>query len=300
VDLVHCNFLYTLPLCLTVARRLRVPVVVSVREPVAGGVRGAAYGRLLRRAACVGFMSAHQRHAYERRRFVAPGAPVIANGIDVAWFRPPTDSERAEARLRCDLSPDRLAVVYLGRIDPVKGIETLLTAMSPLPDPRMVVLVAGGVTPWRHHERYARRLAASAAPGVRFIGRDDDPRRLLWAADVVVVPSLWEEPLARSALEAMACGVPVVASRNGGLPEILHGALGELLFAPGDPAALLEALRRALPELGGTRRWNASVRDAVVGQFSLGATTEALDGLFRRAIDGQRPRAADRAGSVDV
>jgi glycosyltransferase involved in cell wall biosynthesis len=295
-DAVYCNFLYTLPLCLWVARRLSIPVVVAIREPLAGGPRRRLYRTLLRRVAAVAFMSEGQRSDYERADMVPPRAPVIRNGIDTAHFRRPSASERDAARRTIALGPDALAVLYVGRIDPAKGVHTLLEALAHLDDARVVGLIAGHGSPWvRRPEAYPDRLAADAPPGVRFLGRHDDPRALLWAADVVAVPSLWAEPLARSVLESMACGVPVVASRIGGLPEMFPGELGELLFTPGDVEGLVDALRRALPELGGRRRWAELTTRSVAAGFTLELTVDALEDLLAASIAGapRRPHVLD-------
>jgi glycosyltransferase involved in cell wall biosynthesis len=281
IDVVYCNFFATLPFSILVRRLLGVPVVMAVREPVAGRIRGPFYRAMLRRVDGFRFVSAAQRAAYERAGWVRPGGAVIANGVDPGVYRPPDEAERAAARRDAGASEDTILVLYLGRLDPTKGIETLLEAVPLLGDPRIAVRVVGGVSPWlRRPERYAGRLAAQAPAGVRFVGRTDDPRRSLWAADVVVIPSLWEEPLSRVALEAMASGVPVVASRTGGLPEVLGDELSALLFEPGHAGQLVEALRSAVPQLGAGRDWAAAGRKRVVDHFGLERTTTRLEALL--------------------
>jgi glycosyltransferase involved in cell wall biosynthesis len=205
------------------------------------------------------------------------GAPVIEIGVDNSLRRPPSATEREAARGALGATPDGLVVLYLGRMDPTKGIETLLQAIRLLDDPRILTVIAGAPSKFRKGaDTYATDLRAGAPRGVRFVGRYDDPRPLLWAADVVVVPSIWEEPLSRVPVEAMACGVPVVGSRIGGTPEILSGPFSALLFEPGDPDALVVALCRALPELGGDRHWNEAVRDHVANRFTVQAATSRL------------------------
>ncbi len=129
---------------------------------------------------------------------------------------------------------------FLGRLEPQKGIAPLLEAFGGLPEGQAELLVAG-----IGDDDYVAGLRATYDhPGISYLGfvpADD----LYARADVVVVPSVWQEPLGRVAIEAKAYGLPVVASRAGGLQEVVdHGRTG-LLVPPGDA----EALRRALSDL---------------------------------------------------
>jgi glycosyltransferase involved in cell wall biosynthesis len=223
------------------------------------------------------------------------GCPVTGNGIDPTWFRPPTAAERQDSRRALGITDDQLLVLYLGRIDPTKGIETLLAALSRIGDPRITAIIAGGVSPWMQGgSEYLKRLTLRAPYIAHFLERRDDPRPLIWSADVVAVPSVWEDPLPRVALEAMACGIPVVASRVGGIPEMFQGELDDLLFEASDVDGLATALRRALPELGGNRRWHDVVRANVVGSFTLETTVAAVESLLQSTAYGtvSSPRGA--------
>jgi glycosyltransferase involved in cell wall biosynthesis len=280
-DLIYCNWLSKLLVCVLLARRLKVPLVVSVREPVGSKIHQLVYGWLLRRASRVVFLSVHQRSAFERARMVPPGCPIIIGGIDLEQYRPATASEREEARKALGVDPNRVVLLYLGRLDPEKGIEVLFEALRRLADPSVELIVAGAPSPYRPDgERYAARLRSSAPPAARFVGRVDDVRPLLWAADVIVVPSTWDEPFGRVPVEAMACGVPVIAARSGGMPETLSGELEPLLFDPSDPEALIAALHRSCVGLGSTVRWHECLREIAVGRFSLQAEADQLEAVF--------------------
>jgi glycosyltransferase involved in cell wall biosynthesis len=284
-EVVFCTFFATLPFSLLAGRKTEVPVVMSVREPVVEGVRRPFYRMLLRKTTSNTFVSARLKDLYQQDHMAGRDPTVVYTGLDTNQYRPPTQDERVQAREELDISTDQIVVLYMGRLDPVKGIETLMEATGRVNDRRLAVLVAGGPSVWRAGgERYAAQLRAAAPSGVRFLGSRDDVRDLIWAADVVVVPSLWEEPLSRVPLEAMACGVPVVASRVGGSPEMFKGELSELLFRPGDADDLIAALRRALPELGSTRRWNDLSRANVVENFKLDTAAASLESVLSRAI----------------
>jgi glycosyltransferase involved in cell wall biosynthesis len=124
-------------------------------------------------------------------------------------------------------------VLAVGRLHPQKGYDVLVQALPLLGD--AVVAVAG--------DGPLQAQLAAAAPQIRWLGRRDDVADLLAAADVVVLPSVWE---ARSltAQEALRAGRPLVATRVGGLPELVGD--GAVLVPPGDPVALGTAVRRLL------------------------------------------------------
>jgi glycosyltransferase involved in cell wall biosynthesis len=136
-----------------------------------------------------------------------------------------------------------LRIGYLGRLAPSKGIEVLLDAVLPLVPLRCQVLVAGVGA-----KQYEATLKSQYEPrGVRFVGRVD-AIEFLAEIDVLVAPSLWSEPFGLVLCEAMSCGVPVVASAVGGIPEIVeHGRCG-FLFRPGDRDALRNYLMQMIDD----------------------------------------------------
>ena len=107
-----------------------------------------------------------------------------------------------------------------------------------------------------------------------------DVLSLIQTADVAVVPSVWSEPFARSVIEPLACGVPVIASRVGGNPEILTGWMSDFLVPPGDAGALatrisaLDGWRKTDPDLG------ERCRQAVVTRLDLGREVDSVESLL--------------------
>jgi glycosyltransferase involved in cell wall biosynthesis len=133
---------------------------------------------------------------------------------------------------------------------------------------------------------YQAELRELATDSVHFIEGRRNVVTPAHASDVVVVPSVCQESFGRAVIEAMATGRPVVASRVGGIPEILTGPLERFLFEEDDPEALAEQLRALRnwrerePNLGG------QCRAHVVEQFSLNHTVDGVEAAFRSA----RPR----------
>ena len=141
---------------------------------------------------------------------------------------------------------------YVGRISPEKGVDVALRALAQLRDEGLeaVLEIAGGGEP--EHLRELEALAGSLGIGDRvgFLGPLDTEALKSFDARIhaLVVPSVWEEPAGLVLVEGALAGVPLVASRVGGIPEIVRDPDEALLVPPGDPAALAAALRRTLGE----------------------------------------------------
>ena len=126
---------------------------------------------------------------------------------------------------------------FIGQLAPAKGLELLLKAFSKLVDPRCELIIAGTGDP--ACERRLRELARGN--NVRFLGMTR-PEEFYPAIDVLVVPSLWNEPFGRVIVEAYSYGVPVLASERGGIPEIVDHLSTGILFNPDVPDALFKEL----------------------------------------------------------
>ena len=170
---------------------------------------------------------------------------VIPCGVDTALFRP---GDRAEARARIGTG-DTPLVVYVGRIAPIKGLATLLDAIAQLRARASAVrlLIVGGEAdePASGHEAEIRQRveALGLRDVVRFVGAQPQEvlRDYYLAADVTVLPSYYES-FGMVALEAMACGSPVIGSRVGGLATTVRDGVTGFLVPDGDATALAERL----------------------------------------------------------
>ena len=176
---------------------------------------------------------------------------VIPCGVDTELFAP-GDRDAARAALGLGDAPH---VLYVGRQTPIKGLETLLDAMARLraAGSRARLSIVGGEAdePLDGHEAALRERLARLGLGeaVTFVGAQPQDRLPAWyvAADVTVLPSYYES-FGMVALEAMACGSPVVASRVGGLQSTVRDRVTGLLVPDHDPGALAEALDRLLDD----------------------------------------------------
>ena len=181
---------------------------------------------------------------------------VLDNGFDLSRGSPPARPPRA--------APGPLRAAYLGTWIPSKGVHVLVEAVRDV-DPGAVVLdVHGYAPPYDGFEDYAghlRRLAAGAKH-VRFRGpyAPEDVPALLAQADVLVVPSIWYENSPLTLHEARIAGVPVIASRHGGLLELVEHEVDGLLFEPGSASALRTELARLAGDPALLERLRASPR----------------------------------------
>ena len=176
----------------------------------------------------------------------AEGISVIPCGVDTELFQP---MSQAAAKDLLELPPQP-ALLYVGRLEPIKGLETLLEAMARIGGAARLYIVGGDSdepsTP--HAARLRTRVAALGLDRrVRFLGAQPQ-RRLRYfyaAAEATVMPSYYES-FGMVALEAMACGSPVVASRVGGLTTTVKDGVTGYLVPEGDAGALSERLELLL------------------------------------------------------
>jgi glycosyltransferase involved in cell wall biosynthesis len=209
-----------------------------------------------------------------RERIDRARIDLIPTAVDVERFRPAEDRSAApmDARLVC-----------VGRLDRLKGHDTLLEAfvLVVAEQPRATLRLVGD------GPRRAALEAQVARHGlghhVTFTGSAGDVRPFLHGADVFVLASD-TEGLPGAVLEAMACGLPVVATDVGGTSHaVLDGDTG-LLVAPHDPSALARAVCRLLADRGAAQAMGHRGRARAVEQFSVSATVGHADALYERLI----------------
>lgn len=130
---------------------------------------------------------------------------------------------------------------FLGRLHPTKGPDLLLNSFKKLPMGAAQLLIAGKGIP--SYECQLRKVAEGHR-GIRWLGFVS-PECVLQKAQVLVVPSLWEDPAPLTVLESLAHGVPVIGSRRGGIPELMGEGTG-WVFDPDEPGALVGTMRQAI------------------------------------------------------
>jgi D-inositol-3-phosphate glycosyltransferase len=191
----------------------------------------------------------------------ADNISVVPAGVDLNLFRP---IPRAEAKMRIGVPPDHKVILFVGRIQPLKGIDTLIRAMKQVVDrhaelkDRVCVSIIGGdpnpdseleLAEFQRLEQLRRELGIGDL--VTFLGAKDQDSLVYYysAAETVVMPSHYES-FGMVALEAMACGTPVIGSDVGGLSFSIEDGFNGYLVPGRDPEVLADKIALLLRRPG--------------------------------------------------
>lgn len=205
---------------------------------------------------------------------------VIYNGVDTEKFSR-NSSERSETRASLFIPRERFVAGTVGRLVPIKDQQTLLQAAQILVQrgQDIHVLLVGDGPELGNLKRYA--AAATALAGrVTFTGASDAVTSLIRAMDAFVLPSVCEG-MSNTILEAMACGVPVVATRVGGSPELVEDGRSGFLFAPRDVNRLSELLLWMIENERERVGLGEGARQRAVESFSIGTMVDQYRELYR-------------------
>lgn len=207
---------------------------------------------------------------------------VVPNSVDAGRFSS-SEKELANIRKQLSLREEERVALFVGRMIPAKGPDLLIKALLEYRKKAVAPLRALFVGDGPLRDPLKHKVARSTSPvRVNFLGNRSDVPLLLNLADVLVLPSRWEG-LPMVLLEAIAAQTPVLATRVGGIPEVLvHGESGWLV-PPEDPFALSEGLRHLLtyPEL--SKRFRSNAFEVFKANFSPQATMPRLLEIYSSA-----------------
>ncbi len=277
-DVVHVHIANVqADVVVTVARLLRRPSYVKI---AAEGPRG-DIGRMrrvawltryqgLRNAGRVQALSAGIRRECLDLGIAPQRVVEIANGFPTAQFAAASAEERARQRELLGLPPDGVIALFVGRLANYKGVADLLEAWRRLAPERALLLLLGGMA-------VDDPLSVPVeGPGVLVRGWVADVRPYLHAADIFVLPS-HAEGMSNSLLEAMACGLPAVATRVGAAPAMIAGGQSGLLVDAGDVDALAGALGRLIGDAELRARLGAAAERTAHERYSIGAVVDRIE-----------------------
>jgi len=280
IDLVHTFDFYSNVVGGVAARLARVPAVIASQRDL-GDLRPRLDRRLqylmLRMADRVLVNSEAVAERLRVHRALAGRIAVIPNGVDLARFSPPSDRTRHAGRI---------TVGTLANLRPEKGLADFVAAAALVreacPEARFVIWGEGALRP--DLERSIRQLGLEGV--VELPGLTAHPELALRSLDIFVLPSL-SEACSNGLLEAIATGLPVVATNVGGNASFVDDEVTGLLVPVGEPGALAKAIIRLVQEPARAKRLAARGRERLRWTRGIDRTVARVEALYDEALKGQ-------------
>lgn len=218
--------------------------------------------------------------AFAKAKFVEAGFPESRIAVKPNFV--------ADRRSRAADAAARRGALFVGRLSPEKGIDTLLTAWSSLDIPLRIV----GDGPLRN------TIGVSSAPEIVCVGRQppEAVAREMARAKLLVMPSVWYETFGMTVVEAFCQGLPVVASRLGAMAEIVEDGVTGLHFTPGDAQDLAAKVRWAVDHPEEMRHMGANARRVYEERYTPAVNYRQLMAIYEQVVgENRRGRATEPA-----
>lgn len=287
-DVICANSQKALFVCALAATFSRRPLVWILHDIVTDPAFSAAnrraslaFARLFARLVAVN--SEETGRAFIEAGGEADKVRIVYNGFDPAKARIYEPGAAARLRAELGLGPQPLVGLF-GRLSEWKGQHVFLDAIAAM-EGVQAVIVGGALFGQEAYEARIREQAfrLGLEGRVRFLGFRPDVPELMAAMDVVAHTSIVAEPFGRVVVEAMMCGRPVVATRGGGVTEIIRDGETGLLVPPGNASALAAAIGRILSQPALAERLARKGREDVSQRFSLEETCRSVSALLTEA-----------------
>ncbi|TCV54097.1 glycosyltransferase family 4 protein [Agrobacterium tumefaciens] len=287
-DVICANSQKALFVCALAAKLSRRPLVWILHDIVTDPAFSAtnrraslAFARLFARLVAVN--SEETGRAFIEAGGEADKVRIVYNGFDPARAKVYEPGKAARLRAELGLGPQPLVGLF-GRLSEWKGQHVFLEAIAAM-EGVQAVIVGGALFGQEAYEARIREQASRLGldDRVRFLGFRSDVPELMAAMDAVAHTSIVAEPFGRVVVEAMMCGRPVVATRGGGVSEIIRDGETGLLVPPGEPSALAAALGRVLSDPALAERLAQKGREDVSQRFSLEETCRSVSALLEEA-----------------
>ena len=279
-DVVYTYLHYQLSAGLLAARVSGASFVHHARVPAPAISGRRRFWWPLTRADRVIFVSRFTAEEYFAAGFDRQRGVTIHNGIDMAAFAPLPLLDRQALRRRFGFSDTDTVLVFAGRSSPDKGLSMLAKVLRTLradPGIRCLILTDGDLSSTPEGRVLEAELTGL---GALVLGWQRDVGAHLAASDLALVPSQWPEPFGRSVVEPMSCGVPVIATRVGGIPEILTGGLDRLMVDPWDVSGMVGRVRQLGTWRSRSPSLGRALRTHVAERFSLDETARRIEGVL--------------------
>ncbi|MCJ7595749.1 MAG: glycosyltransferase family 4 protein, partial [Desulfobacterales bacterium] len=207
----------------------------------------------------------------------------IYSGIELDRFRPVTANEKLRLRAKWQIGPEDVVIGIVSKLWEGKGHVTLIEAFKEIKreiKQARLVIVGGGYL----YDRLVSLVHRSGLDdSVLFTGFQADVSEIIGTFDVAVLPSFFEG-MGRVLLEAMAMEKPVVASRVGGIPDLVEHGVNGLLVRPGEVGELREAILKILKDGILAAKMAKKGREKITGQFSADMMVQSIDRVYRELM----------------
>jgi glycosyltransferase involved in cell wall biosynthesis len=225
------------------------------------------------------------RDYFGLRVLTAEKISIIHSGVELNRYHI-TAKKRQQKKKELGISPDSLVVGFVGWLIPIKGVTYLIKAMAEVVQRHpnsLLVLVGKGDEKGEEEIKLKEQVEnLGLADNVRFLGWRPDVDEIMGCFDIFVLPSL-NEGMGRVLVEAMSAGLPIVASRVGGIPDLVkHGENG-LLVPPADAGALERAISDLLSDKA-RRKHMGETGKRMCRPYSVEAMVEKIDNLYSRLL----------------
>jgi len=232
--------------------------------------------------------------SFVRDRHLRIGIPgdktrVIYIGVDTGKYAPATPELRARLRGEFGIGIDEFVICFAGRVEKFKGLDTLARAFGKSLEGANAqqrancrLIVAGDGAARSSVE--SQVIDLGIADRTIFLGRKEDIVPILQMSDTLVCPSLWEEAFGYVNIEAMAVGLPVIASRVGGISEIIDNGVTGFLVDAGDSQSICACLNRLRDDLALREQMGAAGRARVFERFNVSVTIDRTMALYAEMV----------------
>lgn len=286
-DVIHTHMKHADLVGARASRKLGAPMVSTLHiiddasGPVGRAKRWAA-GRARDSVAARTLAVSEAQRQWYLRTFPAEPSKVVTvhNGVRSTARVKPEERERLRASL--GVPPQTLIAANVAIMRPGKGHDVLLEAVAQLPESSPVVVVLVGDGPERSRLEAQAQADPRVASRVRFVGYRDDVAELLQVVDLMVHPT-FADALPTALIQGLAAALPIIATRVGGIPEILGEDCGVLL-PPGDPRGLAKSLARLAEEPERRTAMGGAGRARFEAMFEAGRWAATLHDLYDQVL----------------
>lgn len=213
---------------------------------------------------------------------------VLPNGIDTTRFCP-DEARRAAARARFGLDEEHPCLLVVGRLEQEKGVHKAISAVKQLLPrfPHLKLVIAGEGA----YRQTLEHLAADVRHTVVFLGHvpNQELPDILAMGDLFLMPTLCNEAFPMTIIEAFASGVPVVASRIGGIPSAVEEGKTGLMVGVGDVGALARAIEQLLGDHALRTAMSTAAREAAISRFSRTHMIDMTERVVREVVEAHAP-----------